>query len=49
MVINDDLMGNYPLELAYQISNYGHLYNCNCRFLPAATVIQVTIIRELIG
>ncbi|XP_045168752.2 UDP-N-acetylglucosamine transferase subunit ALG13 homolog [Mercenaria mercenaria] len=33
VVINDELMGNHQLELAYQLHKDQHLYYCTCRNL----------------
>ncbi|XP_060568701.1 UDP-N-acetylglucosamine transferase subunit ALG13 homolog [Ruditapes philippinarum] len=33
VVINDELMGNHQLELAYQLHQDQHLYYCNCKNL----------------
>ena len=50
MVINDDLMGNHQLELAHQLSNDGHLYYCNCRFVTFFYCnLQVDINDDLMG
>jgi len=31
VIINDELMGNHQLELAYQLERDGHLHYCTCR------------------
>ncbi|KAH3719886.1 UDP-N-acetylglucosamine transferase subunit ALG13 homolog [Dreissena polymorpha] len=35
VVINEGLMGNHQLELAYQLHRDGHLHYCNCSNLVA--------------